>query len=210
MMRLHLGCGTNHLPGWVNVDFNPNYSPDVLDDVMRLSKFDKGCADEILAEHVLEHLPLNGSLIALNRWREVLKIGGKLTIEVPDLKRACFEFLECQDFDPAPESILNRYPNLHRILNNQGDTWFYRGWGQALSTQVPVYETVQEALQGVGPDAILTAVNRHVRNLESTKLRRKLAPVSTISKARRLAKEHPEVERKVNEFLDSLLKDYSV
>ncbi len=131
MMRLHLGCGTNHLPGWVNVDFNPNYSPDVLDDVMRLSKFDKGCADEILAEHVLEHLPLNGSLIALNRWREVLKIGGKLTIEVPDLKRACFEFLECQDFDPAPESILNRYPNLHRILNNQGDTWFYRGWGRA-------------------------------------------------------------------------------
>jgi len=82
--------------------------------------------------------------------------------------------------------------------------------GQALSTQVPVYETVQEALQGVGPDTILTAVNRHVRNLESTKLRRKLAPVSTISKARRLAKEHPEVEKKVNEFLDNLLKDYSV
>ncbi|MGA2083833.1 MAG: glycosyltransferase [Holophaga sp.] len=56
-MRLNLGCGQEHLPGWVNVDQFPAARPDLVLDLERLPwPFRDGCAEEVLLKHVLEHL----------------------------------------------------------------------------------------------------------------------------------------------------------
>lgn len=44
-----------------------------------------GCADEILASHVLEHFPYEQVQDVVNEWARVLKPGGLLKIAVPDL-----------------------------------------------------------------------------------------------------------------------------
>jgi glycosyltransferase involved in cell wall biosynthesis len=56
-MKLNLGCGKDHLPGWVNVDKFPEAAPDVAHDLERFPwPFADGCATEVLLKHVLEHL----------------------------------------------------------------------------------------------------------------------------------------------------------
>ena len=57
-MRLHLGCGPDILPGWVNVDICPDLGPSV--NVWDLEEFpwpfDDGSADEIRGFDIIEHI----------------------------------------------------------------------------------------------------------------------------------------------------------
>lgn len=54
-MKLNLGCGQNHLTGYINVD---KYgSPELLCDLERFPwPWETGSVDEIVLNHVLEHL----------------------------------------------------------------------------------------------------------------------------------------------------------
>jgi len=95
-IRLNLGCGAKILEGWVNVDTvsrgGANYQgvkgtdPDVNADIRDLP-FDDDYADEAMAIHVLEHFYIWEAPEVLKEWIRVLKPGGKLIIEVPDLDK---------------------------------------------------------------------------------------------------------------------------
>lgn len=85
-VRLNVGCGHKLLEGYINVDLVP--SADVEADVRQLP-FEDDSADELLAVHVLEHLYRWDALDALREWRRVLKPGGLIAIEVPDLMKVC-------------------------------------------------------------------------------------------------------------------------
>jgi predicted SAM-dependent methyltransferase len=85
--RLHLGCGHVHLQGFCNVDALPTPAADVLDDIRTLKRFPDGSVEEIYTCHVLEHFGHDEVEPLLQRWRQLLKPGGKLRISVPDLDR---------------------------------------------------------------------------------------------------------------------------
>jgi glycosyltransferase involved in cell wall biosynthesis len=56
-MKLNLGCGQEHLAGWVNVDQFPGSHPDLVHNLEQFPwPFPDGCAREVLLKHVLEHL----------------------------------------------------------------------------------------------------------------------------------------------------------
>jgi len=100
-IRLNLGCGNKILDGYLNCDYEDNYSdnkPDVPCDIRELP-FDNDFADEILAVHVLEHFYVWEVEDVLNEWIRVLKPGGKLVIEVPCLDKIINHFIK---FDGAP------------------------------------------------------------------------------------------------------------
>jgi len=84
MIRLNLGCGFNHLKGYINIDSNPKTNPDrvmyIPDD---LKKFEKDTIDEILMSAVVEHLDcdLVSLIVELKR---ILKPNGRLKILVPN------------------------------------------------------------------------------------------------------------------------------
>lgn len=92
MIRLHLGCGGKKLEGWVNIDINPQYNPDIVMDAKNLKDFDGGSVDEIASYHLFEHFTYHEAVTALREWYRVLKPGGVLTIELPNLRR-CIEIL---------------------------------------------------------------------------------------------------------------------
>lgn len=100
LMRLNLGCGDKLLPGYVNVDVAPSRlgkSPDVLCDLHALSPFPSDSADEVLAVHVVEHFWRWEVIDIIKEWRRVLKPGGKIILECPNLISACQEFLADPD-----------------------------------------------------------------------------------------------------------------
>ena len=107
-MKLNLGCGDKILAGYVNVDVAPSRAgkkPDVICDLHRLESFEDGAAEEILAVHVVEHFWRWEVVDVLREWARVLKPGGSMILECPNLLSACQQFLaDPETFSgPGPE-----------------------------------------------------------------------------------------------------------
>jgi SAM-dependent methyltransferase len=96
-LRLNLGCGDKILPGYVNVDVvaaRSGLKPDVICDLHDLAPFADATADEILAVHVVEHFWRWEIRDVLREWARVLKPGGRMVVECPNIVSACQTFLE--------------------------------------------------------------------------------------------------------------------
>lgn len=101
--RLLLGCGQRPDPGAINVDLDPAAKADLRLDATDLSAFPDRCVDEIRSYHLFEHLTRNQARAALREWRRVLRPGGTLLIECPNLAVCVREV--GRHFDPAGEDL---------------------------------------------------------------------------------------------------------
>lgn len=104
-INVNLGCGTNIVEGWVNIDVvRPANADDkfVLGDALNIPLKD-GTVDYILLDQVLEHIALADIVPALYEIRRVLKKGGRCVIMVPDFEGAVKQWLEAnlnESWDP--------------------------------------------------------------------------------------------------------------
>ena len=104
-VRLNLGCGDKVLDGYVNVDVVESRAgrrPDVLSDLRRLDVFPDDHADEVMAIHVVEHFWRWEVEAVLREWIRILKPGGRMVLECPNLEAACAEFLRDPDRCSGP------------------------------------------------------------------------------------------------------------
>lgn len=96
-LRLNLGCGDKILQGYVNVDVvqtRAGKKPDVICDLHDLAPFGDNTADEILSVHVVEHFWRWEIRDILREWLRVLKPGGRMIVECPNLLSACQMFIQ--------------------------------------------------------------------------------------------------------------------
>lgn len=100
-MRLHLGCGTVYLPGYVNIDYPldqqtsqhiPQTPADLYADITKLH-YETGSVEEVRLHHVFEHFDRATALRLLVEWYDWLIEGGILTIETPDFDRCVKAYL---------------------------------------------------------------------------------------------------------------------
>jgi SAM-dependent methyltransferase len=87
-LRLHIGCGGNHLDGWINIDVYP--APLALN-VLSGLPFADGTVRYVFVSHLLEHLfyPRDVKPFLAETLR-VLEPGGIVRIVVPDVEQ-CIE-----------------------------------------------------------------------------------------------------------------------
>jgi predicted SAM-dependent methyltransferase len=86
-LRLHLGCGTIHLDGWVNIDLETR--ADLNLDIRLGLPFADGAARLMYHEHLIEHLTIGEACSCLADWHRVLEPNGVLRIATPDLAYLC-------------------------------------------------------------------------------------------------------------------------
>ncbi len=93
-IKLNLGCGNELLPSYINVDLY-NKKADKNFDAAEITYPDES-VDEIRAYHLIEHFPYSiAKDKVLKEWYRVLKKGGLLHIETPDLLNSCRLFVGC-------------------------------------------------------------------------------------------------------------------
>jgi len=90
---LNIGSGRKPHKGWINADINLNPDIDVIADWTALPFTDESF-DVINAGQVIEHLHVFQRGQALKEAWRVLRYGGELHIDVPDLRRCCAKYLE--------------------------------------------------------------------------------------------------------------------
>ena len=90
---LHVGCGTAPLPinpafagcQEVRLDIDPAVNPDVVGSTTDIPLLN-GTVDWIYCSHNLEHLAGHEVAVALSEFYRVLKSGGNVVVEVPDIQ----------------------------------------------------------------------------------------------------------------------------
>lgn len=91
-MKLNIGCGNRRLSGYVGIDAVSRAAADIVAPAHQIPLED-GCADEILAVHVWEHFYRWECPDVIAEWRRLLKPSGRLVLELPDIRKACHNFL---------------------------------------------------------------------------------------------------------------------
>lgn len=93
-MKLHLGCGTKKLEGWINIDSVAACQPDLVHDISRPLPYEDLSVDEVLAEDLLEHFDKYLRFVVFYEWTRVLKLEGKITLQVPNFKKILFKYFK--------------------------------------------------------------------------------------------------------------------
>lgn len=144
-VRLHVGCGPDRRTGWVNVDLNPDNAPDLVAAADRLDVLGDGTVEEIMANHLFEHLTLTQAEAALREWRRVLKPGGRIELELPDLE-GCLNILGKFQADGGADLGLVGLFGWPKGIDAEGEVQLHKwAWSE---------ETLSAALRAAGFDEV--------------------------------------------------------
>lgn len=104
-MKLHIGCGARVMQGYFNIDavHNPNAprAPELLyefefnkERLANAIPLEDEVADEILSVHVFEHFYRWTCDAVVREFCRLLKPGGRLILELPDLIKCCQNIID--------------------------------------------------------------------------------------------------------------------
>ncbi|PKO82916.1 MAG: methyltransferase [Betaproteobacteria bacterium HGW-Betaproteobacteria-11] len=120
-MKLHLGCGKRHIPGFIHIDAVDYPHVDHVATIDNLSFLPDASVDLIYNCHVLEHFKRRDVPRVLTEWRRVLKPGGILRVSVPDFEKLCEVYQKYKNLDLVVGALFGRQDYLYNIHYNVFD-----------------------------------------------------------------------------------------
>jgi len=156
LQGLNIGCGTNPMPGWINVDLNAKYPQIGYMDAGKPFPFPNGSFSKVFSEHMFEHLPFKTGMQMLREVYRVLATGGEFILSVPTLDFLMRLYSERESelhkqyvkwsisqFDPETQEFYSdeQVPTMF-VVNN-----FMRFWGHQMIYDI---DTLKSLLLRVG------------------------------------------------------------
>jgi hypothetical protein len=131
-MRLNLGCGDFKIDGWVNVDKYGHFDADVVHDLEQFPwPFDDDTAEEVLLNHVLEHLGQDTGVFLgiMKELYRVSRAGAQVRIHVPHPRH--------DDFITDPTHVRAILPDTLAMFDREvNERWRTE---KAANTQLAIY-----------------------------------------------------------------------
>jgi predicted SAM-dependent methyltransferase len=158
--KLHLGCGDNVRPGWLNSDYNPQSDSVLHLDATTPFPLPDASLDYVFSEHMIEHLSYADGMRMLRECHRVLRPGGKVRISTPDLDFVVD--LHRQDKSELQQSYIRwATEQFIEAAPYAGDTFvmnnFVRDWGHLFIYDV---KTLSRAMESAG----FTDITKHQLN----------------------------------------------
>lgn len=107
-MKINFGCGKRVWAGFYNIDAIHNPGAERAPELLHAIRFTPdgqvenpipladGCADELYAMHVIEHVYRWEANALVLEWARLLKSGGRLILELPNIEAAAKNLLAGQ------------------------------------------------------------------------------------------------------------------
>lgn len=103
-LKIHFACGKHVMDGWYNMDAvrHPaaKRDPELLfemrfkdGELVERIPLKDGCAEELFAAHIIEHFARYDVDAVVAEWKRLLRQGGRLILELPNLEAACRNLL---------------------------------------------------------------------------------------------------------------------
>lgn len=153
--KLHLGCGSRLVEGWLNADkFDPR--ADIYLDVYRRLPFTGNALRAIYMEHLIEHVNTERVQFFLRELHRVLAPGGILRVTCPDLE--LFARMYCSDDRGFYSALLDRFreqkeraPDKYWLVRTKGGVWNTRAVHRFYHHRwMYDFETLDSCLREVG------------------------------------------------------------
>ncbi len=158
-LKLHLGSGSHHLDGWMNVDNQPYPGVDRVFDVTRVFPFED--ASYVFAEHFIEHLDYRDALRILRECRRVLHDDGVLRLSTPNLDWVwASHYRRILD---DPEQIVGCF-GLNRAFRAWGHQFLYNFGTLAATLRDAGFANVVRCEYGESEHPELRGLEAHQRN----------------------------------------------
>ena len=122
--RLHIGCGQEAIPGWVNIDSRELPGVSHVLDVRQGLPFEEAAA--IYAEHFLEHLSIEEGLAFLKDCRRALAPDGVLRLSTPNLDWVYATHYRLRQELSESDRVLDCL-RLNRAFHGWGHQFLYNG-----------------------------------------------------------------------------------
>ena len=170
--KLHIGCGDNILPEWLNTDYYPKNRNIPHLDATKQYPFEDGTFDYIFSEHVIEHFAFAEGLSMLEQCNRVLISGGKIRLSTPNLRFLVDLYSEKKSALQekyiqwaSDQFVKNGIHSDTMVINN-----YFRRWGH---TFIYDEKTLRFALEAAGfVDVYSCRINESadiaLKNLENT------------------------------------------
>ena len=89
-LKLNICCGDNKIPGFLGVDIEESFKPDIIHDIRKPLPLRPESVAEVVMFHAIEHIEKQYHAIILNNIWTILKPGASFLISFPEFRR-CYE-----------------------------------------------------------------------------------------------------------------------
>jgi predicted SAM-dependent methyltransferase len=122
--KLHFGCGSRIVPGWLNVDVDG--TEQVVDLASGALPWAGDSFDVIVGQQVIEHLELFSELLPLlHELHRIARPGAEVWVSCPDLEKVCRSYFEHRGADMVADRLtrphgalgMDGVPSQHMINN---------------------------------------------------------------------------------------------
>ncbi len=163
--KLHIGCGANHLEGWLNTELCP-HGREIFLNATEAFPLPSGTFAFVYSEHMIEHIPYAQVRAMVGECFRILRPGGVIRLVTPNL--AFLTTLLESDLTPFQDAYIDYSVQQHAIQDGAGSgvhvfNHFMRAWGhQFIYDQLSLNRLVAQAgFVDVTPASL--AESRHAR-----------------------------------------------
>jgi predicted SAM-dependent methyltransferase len=147
-LKLHVGCGQNIKPGWVNVDLE--WAADLTLDLREPIPLDDGSCEIVYSEHFFEHLEHPTETVPFLREAfRVLAQDGEFSIGIPDAEWPIRAYAGDPLYDGWFDYVRSVYPALN-WLNTRADLVNYSFRNGVEHKYAWDFQTLKRALEETG------------------------------------------------------------
>lgn len=139
---LEVGCGTSPKHGFIHCDVRRLPNVDIVCSAWQIP-FPNNTVDKIYSRHMIEHLSKEEAIETLTHWFQILKIGGIIDINTPDLEKTIEQFKLPGESPFLQRKISNELHALNSLFGWQTNPFDLHKWGYS-------YKTLSKLLQDIG------------------------------------------------------------